>query len=69
VESKLIDETDTNGDAVATLMALLLAKAARRREESRGGHYRSDFPDPRPAWQTRQAVTRSGWSRELSAPS
>jgi L-aspartate oxidase len=50
-------------DRVATLIAWLLAEAARRREESRGGHYRADFPEPRPEWRLRQAVTPRGWAR------
>jgi L-aspartate oxidase len=50
-------------DRVATLIAWLLAWAALRREESRGGHFRKDFPEPRPEWQVRQAVTRHGWTR------
>jgi L-aspartate oxidase len=28
----------------------LMAEAARRREESRGAHYRTDFPEPREEW-------------------
>ena len=31
--------------------ARLIAAAALKREESRGGHYRDDFPDERPEWQ------------------
>jgi L-aspartate oxidase len=46
----------------ATLVAWGLARAALRREESRGGHFRRDFPDPRPAWRVRQVVGRDGWA-------
>jgi L-aspartate oxidase len=49
-------------DRPATLVAWLLAEAALRREESRGGHYRSDFPETRPEWRLRQAVSPSGWA-------
>lgn len=39
--------------------ALLVGAAARRREESRGAHFRSDFPAPREAWRFRQFLTAS----------
>jgi L-aspartate oxidase len=35
------------------LVALLVATAALAREESRGGHWRADFPHPSPAWARR----------------
>ena len=41
-----------NGHGAASdpaLVGLLIAVAAYRREESRGGHFRSDFPDTMPA--------------------
>jgi L-aspartate oxidase len=44
------------------LIAWLVAVAALRREESRGGHYRIDYPQQRPEWRVRQIVTRAGWS-------
>jgi L-aspartate oxidase len=47
----------------ATLVAWILAQAALRRQESRGGHYRTDFPQPRAEWRIRQVVGRSGWGR------
>jgi L-aspartate oxidase len=50
-------------DLAGTLVAWLLAMAALRREESRGGHFRTDFPEPRPEWRLRQAVTPQGWAR------
>jgi L-aspartate oxidase len=50
-----------DGSAVATLVAWLVAASALRREESRGGHYRGDFPDQRTEWRFRQAVDASGW--------
>jgi L-aspartate oxidase len=35
------------------LVALMIATAARSREESRGGHWRSDFPASAPGWRCR----------------
>jgi L-aspartate oxidase len=58
---------DPGGGRAATLVAWLMAGAADRRLESRGGHYRVDFPEPDPAWRVRQAVDRRGWWR-LASP-
>ncbi len=38
-------------------VARLVAAAALARRESRGGHYRSDFPQPDPEWQRRLFLT------------
>ena len=45
--------TDTAA-ADPALVALAVATAALAREESRGGHWRRDFPRPSPAWACRQ---------------
>ncbi|HSL93376.1 MAG TPA: F420H(2):quinone oxidoreductase, partial [Bacillota bacterium] len=42
------------------LTALSVAKAALLREESRGVHSRSDFPDEVPSWQKSTFVTLQG---------
>jgi L-aspartate oxidase len=49
------------GFEVANLVQLgrAVAELARRREESRGGHWRSDHPAPVEAWRVRQTLTRT----------
>lgn len=51
------DAGDRNREAIElrslTILARLLALAALRREESRGAHFRRDFPLTDPAWQRR----------------
>ncbi len=52
-----------DGDPVvgnALITARLITECALRRKESRGGHYRSDYPEPRPEWQRRSSITLAG---------
>ncbi|MFL6018858.1 MAG: L-aspartate oxidase [Gaiellaceae bacterium] len=47
------------------LLASLVARAALAREESRGGHFREDFPEENPALDGLHAVLRAGREPEL----
>ena len=51
---------DRSGHELANLLTIgrLMAEAALLREESRGAHYRTDFPEPSEAWRRRIAFTR-----------
>jgi L-aspartate oxidase len=62
LRGELADAADSGGGRAATLVAWLMATAALRRTESRGGHYRVDHPAPDPAWRVRQIVDPHGWS-------
>lgn len=42
-------------------VADLILQSASFRTESRGGHYRQDFPDPNPAWQAHTLVQNHHW--------
>ncbi|WZE38068.1 L-aspartate oxidase [Synechococcus elongatus PCC 11802] len=42
-------------------IAQLILKSANFRTESRGGHYRSDYPQPDPAWQVHTDIQAGQW--------
>jgi L-aspartate oxidase len=44
-------------------VAYLILQSAAYREESRGGHYRRDFPQPEAAWQAHTQVQGQQWSK------
>ena len=50
------------------MSSLLMLEACLFREESRGGHYRDDFPTPVPFWQchTRQVKGKDIYTRPVS---
>ena len=54
--------------ANALVAARMIAACALARTESRGGHYRSDYPEPDPAWQHRTFMTLRQ-ADEIGAPS
>ena len=56
-----LGDPEPAGFEAANLVQLGLAvtELAARREESRGGHWRSDHPAPVEAWRVRQTLTRS----------
>ncbi len=48
------DDVESHETANLALVGWVMAEAALRREESRGAHYRLDFPEPRREWRRRQ---------------
>lgn len=44
-------------------IAYLILKSALFREESRGGHYRQDYPQPDPAWQMHTVICGDCWQK------
>jgi L-aspartate oxidase len=45
-------------------IAYLILKSAAYRIESRGGHYRLDYPDSDPSWQVHTLVQNHHWWKE-----
>jgi len=57
-ETPMLEQIRTWGETRnLVLIACLVACAALRREESRGAHYRDDYPLPRPEWRRQQSMT------------
>jgi len=56
IERRLPEGATEEANLVET--ARLIARAALLREESRGGHYRTDFPRSRRSWQHRHVLWR-----------
>ncbi len=49
-------------------IAWLVLNSAAFRTESRGGHFREDYPQPDPAWQVHTLVTAGQWSTSAPIP-
>jgi len=59
---KIVSEREACEGANLALVGRLLAESALLREESRGAHFRADFPHRDPAWQGHIVVSRDGAS-------
>jgi L-aspartate oxidase len=61
-QSALATPTDRPSQELADLLTCcrLVTEAALAREESRGAHYRDDFPEPREAWRRHLVYQRDG---------
>src|SRR5205814_6212810 len=60
-----LPDPDRASNPTALLVAALAARAALRREESRGAHYRVDAPEPREEWRGRLCWRRGMVAAEL----
>jgi L-aspartate oxidase len=71
--SKIEGEVGSDTGEVRNMIAVgkLIAAAALRREESRGVHYRSDFPDLSPLWDKHIFIEQpaTSWAEGVLAPS
>jgi L-aspartate oxidase len=45
----------------------LIVRSALFRSESRGGHFRSDFPETELAWEKHSLIQSGQWSRSISS--
>jgi L-aspartate oxidase len=66
---QIADGNLTTSSRSFVTLAMLVATAALWREESRGGHYRTDFPDQREDWRIhsiQQLGKEIGSSRTIS---
>ncbi len=56
------EPTDQAGFELRNLLLLgrLMVEAALIRQESRGSHFREDFPDTSPKWEKHVQLTREG---------
>ncbi len=63
LEKKIISEGFRN----QLVACKLIAVAAYLRTESRGGHFRTDYPDARPEWQHRTFITLDEADRAMAA--
>ena len=60
---RTIADLEANGEGVSrsflnmTVSATLVAAGALKRTESRGGHFRTDFPEQDPSWQSHTYMT------------
>ena len=45
-------------------IAYLILKSAAYRTESRGGHYRVDYPESRPEWQVHTLIENNCWQKQ-----
>ncbi len=60
------DHAEAITAANAVLTAQLIVASALLREESRGGHFRSDFPEPRETWRTHSVLQNGGASWQVA---
>jgi L-aspartate oxidase len=62
-----LDEADRSTFELRNMhqVASLISLAALAREESRGGHYRIDFPQKSPAFERHSVITRNGQDAQL----